>query len=228
VELTIESAFSPGGLVGNLSYLLLILSMAMRNIFWLRFLAIFSGLTGITYDVVWLHDPVGAFWESLFTLVNLIQWLWLVYEKKRVTLSARQADIRDRVFPVLTNAEFLKLFAIASIQQFRPGQTLVEAGDAVLRLFLITDGQAEVKLGDARISTCCSGDFIGEIGFFNKVPATATVCALDTLECLVFECDDMHRVMQANNNLERGITFAMNANLANKLIRNNATGIGSV
>ena len=54
MELTLESAFSAGGLLGNLSYLLLIASMAMRDIFWLRVLAIFSGLTGIAYEA---HRP---------------------------------------------------------------------------------------------------------------------------------------------------------------------------
>lgn len=225
MELTIESALSPGGLVGNLSYILLIMSMAMRDIFWLRVLAILSGLTGIAYDVVWLQDPVGTFWESLFTLVNLFQWLWLLYDRKRVYLTADQVRIRDRVFPVLSNQEFLKIFAIARRQLFSPGQHLLEQGQKVSRLYLIDRGEAEVLLGDTRISVCIAGDFIGEIGFFNYVPATATVNAGQGLECLVFDCEELRSVMAANPTLERGITFAMNANLANKLIRNNDTGL---
>ncbi len=225
MELTLESALSPGGLVGNLSYMLLIASMAMRDIFWLRILAIFSGLTGITYDVVWLQDPVGTFWESMFTLVNLIQWAWLWYEKKQVFLTEEQHSIRDRVFPVLGNLEFLKIISIARPHSFADGTHLLEIGDTVSRLYLVETGQAEVSLEGTRVSLCHPGDFIGEIGFFNNVPATATVSALDGLKCLVFDCEELRAVMQSNPNLERGITFAMNANLASKLIRNNDTGL---
>lgn len=76
MERTVDSLFSPGGLVGNLSYIVLIVSMSMRDIFWLQLIAIFSGLTGIAHDMVWLNDPVGAFWESAFTLINVMQWIW--------------------------------------------------------------------------------------------------------------------------------------------------------
>ena len=42
MELSFESAFSTGGLVGHLAYLLLILSIIMRNIVWLRVFMIVS------------------------------------------------------------------------------------------------------------------------------------------------------------------------------------------
>jgi len=75
MELTLESAFSTGGMVGNASYILLIASMLMRDMFWLRLLAIFSGIVGVCHDAIWLTDPVSTFWESLFTLINLVQWI---------------------------------------------------------------------------------------------------------------------------------------------------------
>lgn len=83
MELTLESALSLGGLLGNLSYILLIASMSMRNMLWLRGLVILSGLTGVSYDFFWLHDPVGTFWESGFTLINFGHWSWLLWDRRR-------------------------------------------------------------------------------------------------------------------------------------------------
>ena len=54
MELTLESAFSVGGLVGHTSYLLLVVSMLMRRMFWLRVFVIASAIVAITYDAVWL------------------------------------------------------------------------------------------------------------------------------------------------------------------------------
>ena len=51
----------------------------------------------------------------------------------------------------------------------------------------------------------------------------ATVNATPGVECLVFECDALRDAMATNPDLERGVSNALNANLATKLIRNNET-----
>jgi hypothetical protein len=48
-------------LFGNVSYLLLIISMMMTRMLILRIVAIGSGISGGIYDYFWLHDPDGAF-----------------------------------------------------------------------------------------------------------------------------------------------------------------------
>ena len=60
-------------LVGNIEYILLVISMMMTQMIWLRSLAIASGVAGFVYSLWWLHDPVGVFWETVFTLVNIVQ-----------------------------------------------------------------------------------------------------------------------------------------------------------
>jgi len=55
-------------MIGHLAYALLITSMMMRNINWLRALAIMAGSISAVY--YWtLDDKVSMFWETLFTLV---------------------------------------------------------------------------------------------------------------------------------------------------------------
>jgi hypothetical protein len=223
MELSIASAFTLGGLVGNASYVLLIASMAMRDIFWLRLLALGSGVTGIAYDAIWLLNPVGIFWESCFTLVNLTQWIALSIERRRATLTPYQVALRDSVFPTLSNVDVLKLLALAQKRTPEHLPSLIEKGSEVTHLYLVEHGQATVVLDEVEVSRCQPGDFIGEIGFLNRVPACATVSAGPELECLVFDCDELRRTMSSNPEFERGITFALNANLASKLIRNNET-----
>lgn len=212
---------STGGIVSNISYVLLIASMAMRNIFWLRILAICSGLAGIAFDVFWTGNVSGIFWETCFTLVNLTQWIVLLIEKRRAYLSREQAALRDSVFPTLSNTDMLKLLAIAEPRAFDPGRALTENGGKVSTLYLIERGEASVIVGDITVSTCEAGDFVGEIGFLTRVPACATVYATAALKVLAFDCDTLRLLMNANANLERGLTVALTANLATKLIRNN-------
>jgi hypothetical protein len=55
MELTLESALSPQGLFGHTSYILLVISMMMRRMVWLRILVILSAIVGITYASVVLR-----------------------------------------------------------------------------------------------------------------------------------------------------------------------------
>ena len=51
---------SPGAFLGHAAYGLLVLSMMMRNILWLRIIALASGFTQLAYDSLILQDPVSA------------------------------------------------------------------------------------------------------------------------------------------------------------------------
>lgn len=73
MELTLESAFSSEGALGHFAYLLLVSSMLMRRMFWLRLLVIASALVAIAYSALILTDPVSTFWETLLVIVNIGQ-----------------------------------------------------------------------------------------------------------------------------------------------------------
>ena len=49
-------------LVGDLEYVLLIVSMLMTRMIMLRIVAVSSGLAGASYSFIWLSDPIGTFW----------------------------------------------------------------------------------------------------------------------------------------------------------------------
>ena len=78
-----QSALSIDGMIGHASYLLLILSMLMMRMMWLRALAVASGLLSITYSVL-IADYVSATWEVIFVAVNVGQLSLQVY-RNRIT-----------------------------------------------------------------------------------------------------------------------------------------------
>ena len=96
MELTLDSAFSTGGIVGHLAYVLLIASMLMRQMVWLRLLVIASALVGILYSIVWLSDPVSSFWETLLVTVNVVQLGITWRQNSRARFSARELSFTSR------------------------------------------------------------------------------------------------------------------------------------
>ncbi|MGA8562376.1 MAG: hypothetical protein WB685_23515, partial [Pseudolabrys sp.] len=78
--------------VGNISYLLLTISVMMTRMLMLRIVAIGSGISGGIYDYFWLNDLVGTFWEVAFTSVNLAQIMLIAYENMSVRLNHEERN----------------------------------------------------------------------------------------------------------------------------------------
>ena len=60
-DFLIEQFATPGKLVGHLSYMLLVGSMLMRSMKWLRMIAISAGVVSAVYRFFWLKDFVTVF-----------------------------------------------------------------------------------------------------------------------------------------------------------------------
>ncbi len=219
MELSFESFFSSGAQVGNLSYLLLIISMAMRDIFWLRVIAIFSGLSGIAYDALWLHNPVGVFWESCFTLVNLAQWSLLVHEKRNSKLSAEEQALKNFLFPSVGNSAFRKLLDLGQLCDVPARTELVRQGEPVPRLMLITSGSADITVNSGLVATCRAGDLVGEISFLTQGLATATVTTRTSTRFHSFDMLALGELLAGSDELNTAFATMCNTNLADKLVR---------
>lgn len=225
MELTIESMFSPAGLLGNSSYILLILSMAMRNMFWLRILAVCSGVTGIIYDAFILHDPVGTFWESCFTLVNLVQWAWLHYDRRKLRLTLDERDLKTKYFNNVSDIELKQLLNCSKLIKIMSGECLTRQGEKVEHLFMLTSGQVEIRYDDKVISACGAGDLIGEIGFLTQGAASATATATTTCEALQFDHKMISVLLKSSPELSITWNKIINQGLTEKLLRQNMTNL---
>ncbi|MGI9317733.1 MAG: Crp/Fnr family transcriptional regulator [bacterium] len=217
MELTIESAFSPGGMVGNASYILLILSMAMRRMFLLRVLAILSGLAGIAYDVIWLHDPVGTFWESCFTATNLVQWLLLVREDRKLRLNKQEKGLWQKFFPELSSSECKQLFLASKLISGHVGDRLITHGKPVEHIYVLLSGSVEIKLDGVKVSQCGPGDLLGEMSFLTGDAATADSELATDAKFLQVDQEHLATLIKSSAELGYSITKLISRNLVTKL-----------
>ena len=58
----VDVSFITEGWMGHLSYLLLVFSMLMRRMLWLRLFVTASAVAGVLFDGLWLQNWVGVFW----------------------------------------------------------------------------------------------------------------------------------------------------------------------
>lgn len=94
--------------------------------------------------------------------------------------------------------------------EVRPGRTLTHEGDASDEVFIVAEGNAEVRIGGELVGKTEVGEMIGEIGVLEKRPRSATVTAVTDMRLLVVNGRDLDWLFQdkrlaarVRENLER-------------------------
>jgi hypothetical protein len=221
MELTLESALSPQGLFGHTSYILLVISMMMRRMVWLRILVILSAIVGITYASVVLSDPVGTFWETLLVLVNIVQ-LTITWHQNR---SARFTD-EERVFmdghlPNLSMAQRRKLLNQGLWVSGEKDSPLTEEGVPVSHLYYLADGQALVSSGGHAVAVCEPGTFIGEMTAMHGDPANGTVKLIRDSRYWAIDAQRLRDLVSKDPEIGTALESSFARNMRDKLVRSN-------
>jgi thioredoxin reductase (NADPH) len=85
--------------------------------------------------------------------------------------STLAAPASDRMFPTLTPAQIERFAAHGSIRPIRPGEVLVEAGDAVVPIFVVRSGRIEIVQTSGTTETLVvvhgPGQFTGEVNMLS-------------------------------------------------------------
>jgi CRP-like cAMP-binding protein len=179
VELTLESAFSSQGALGHAAYLLLVLSMLMRKMFWLRVLVIASAVVAIAYASLVLTDPVSTFWETMLIVVNIGQLTLTWWLDRRTQFDSREERLRKAHFPRLAPSRLRRLLRAGEWVDLPAGTQLTRAGDPVPALWFLHEGRAQVVVAGVAVGQCLPDSFIGEMTVATGEPAFADVM-LDT------------------------------------------------
>ncbi|MEZ5880409.1 MAG: cyclic nucleotide-binding domain-containing protein [Nitratireductor sp.] len=222
MELTLESALSTGGLVGHLSYFLLVISMMMNRLSLLRVLVIASALTAIVYDWVWLRDPVGVFWETLLVTVNIIQLLILYWKNTNARFSDDELAFVRGKFPGLAKGKSRQLLNLGNWQEADNGTIITTEGVTAGRLTYISRGSVDVVVDGKRVAQCQPGDFIGEMTVLNGEPASATTLANGGVHLWQIEAEALRRILSRNPEIERELEASFARNYRDKLVHTNS------
>lgn len=221
MELTLESAFSTGGMVGHASYILLVLSMVMRRMSLLRILVIASALVAITYDWVWLKDPVGVFWETLLVLVNIVQLSITWHMNRSARFTPEEQVFMDGHLPNLSQAQRRKLLNQGIWISGEDGTELTREGEPVSHLTYLASGQALVVSGEHPVAVCEPGAFIGEMTALHGEPANGTVRLLQPSRYWAIEAQRLRELVSKDPETGTALESSFARNMRDKLVRSN-------
>ena len=134
-------------------------------------------------------------------------------ERKRAeNVEERTAALKNvELFKALTDEERRSLAGRLRIAPFVRGEAMTRQGAEAHWLYLITRGDAEVRVTidgnlNERIATLHAGDFFGEMGMMTGERRTATVIALSDVECYRVDKDAFHDILRSRPEIAEDVS----------------------
>jgi hypothetical protein len=202
-------------------YALLVLSMLMRDIVWLRAIAIVAGVSRIFIRATILYDPVTVAWETALVLINIGQLLLIWWDKGHSHANEDEALLATTIMPGQSGRAVRRLIGLAQWRSVGEGTVLLKEGQAVNELLFVADGAARIERGGALVAICSRGDFVGEMGFVSGNAATATVVADRPMRIASFDAAALKTSLSGDKDLRHALEASFNRNLIGKLNRSN-------
>ena len=215
-----DAFLDPANLVGHIAYVFLIGSMMMRSMHWLRLFAIAAGLISAVYYYT-LSDYVSMFWESLFSLVNIIQLSLLAIENRRGKFSEEEQLFFESVLRNVERAHARALIKAGNWFDVKVGETLVIQGTWPKRLKFIVSGHAQISVNGKEIAYVGPGDFLGEMSYLTGKAASATATAITPVRFLSFDRSKLDSELDKHADLRHALEAGFNRNLVEKLVKSN-------
>lgn len=172
------------------------LAYMLRSILWLRILLACAAITYIVSGInLGITSMVG--WNATYLAINLFHIGLLTLDKITFTLPRETVSIYHKYFSSLSTREFKKLITSNGFSIFQE-QNIISEKEVPDRLYIVLRGTIDIIKNNEIIATLKAGDFIGEMSFLSKEPASANAYAENLVQCAYWTHDDLEKLKQKN------------------------------
>jgi hypothetical protein len=221
-QVIFDQIFREQFVYGHLPYLLFVASVLMRDIKWLRIIAIVAGLLRIYIRAKIVYDPVTVMWESTLVVVNIAQLGIMWWDGRHVQMNEEEQFFAREVLPGESRSSALQILATAECREVAAGTVLTAEGQLVARLMFVAEGAARIVKGGAIVAICSRGDYLGEMSFISGGVASATAIADKPMRIISFDNERLAALLARHVVLRRALEASFNRNLIDKLARSSA------
>jgi CRP/FNR family transcriptional regulator, cyclic AMP receptor protein len=108
----------------------------------------------------------------------------LIKSEKVNTSALSKALVQVNLFTGLTDAERDALKTAVTLRHTKAGERIIEQGTTQDRMFIILDGQTEIRINGQLIVTYSGQSLVGELEFLDPSPACADVLILQETDLI--------------------------------------------
>jgi CRP/FNR family transcriptional regulator, cyclic AMP receptor protein len=121
-----------------------------------------------------------------------------------------------------TDDDWAEIRAHGEVRRHRAGETVIAGGQADRSLYVVLSGRLEAVMAQGRrrqrrVTVMDTGTVVGEVGFLDGLPRSATVRALDDVELLRLPFGAFEALAAKNPALGRAILLDLGRILAMRL-----------
>src|ERR1700739_112809 len=160
--------------------ILLLLAYLVRDMLWLRLLALGSSLCAIPYFI--LHPAAlwaPFLWSAVFAVVNLFQ-AWCVYTERRpVKLTPEEEEVRRLAFEDLPPKKVLQVLSLGSWIMAKTGERMLERGKSPEAILLIVRGTVRVAGNEGVLGDLVAGHLVGSALLLTGSPSGVDAVAIE-------------------------------------------------
>jgi hypothetical protein len=202
----------------NVYYIGTAIGFLIKEIFWLRLVLIVAGLCMIARGII-LQDYVIVFWMSLFAVINLVQVIRILLEKKEVHIDAGILDLYKKIFITMKTREFMIFWKMGEEKRLHKGQFVCHDSVQIDGVIQIIDGTAIVKKNDKVVAQLTRGYFVAEMQYLMDEKPSADVIAETDLRIIVWKHSKLKRLKETYPDLYNKFHLILSKDLTYKLKR---------
>jgi Cyclic nucleotide-binding domain len=189
---------------------LYLFAFMVRDILWLRFLAVIATFCLIPY-FYFRPEPLMTpiYWNLVFAALNLYWIVRLLLERRPVKLSAQEQRLCELVFRTMRPREMIKLLKVATWQSAAAGECFVRRGEPLDRLMVIYSGRACVEVDGRNVAELQPGQFIGSISYVTGETAPANIMLIEPTRYVSWSKANLKGFMQKNPDLHTALKMTL-------------------
>jgi len=205
----------PNVLFINGSYILTTLAYLVRDILWLRSIALVSEVAMIAYGFLSGNLTISS-WNMVFLTINTIQVIRLLLERRPYALPAELEEIYSKVFAIMTPREFM-YFWQSGTEKNAYNSYVCRDGAVQKELMMIISGEVSILKNGAQVARLGAGSFVAEMSFLTGDPASADVYADQEVLYNAWSQEQLRDMNQSNPNMLIKIQVILGKDLSHKL-----------
>jgi Popeye-like protein len=204
----------------NLANLIFVSAYWVKDILWLRLLAIVGSLVVIPYYLL-QNKPLWTpmMWSCVFISIHATRAWGIMKERRPVAFTGDEQFLYDKTFSALSPQQFKRLLAIGEWQDLDRGYVLHSTGDPPDSLEAIVHGEVEARRNGCALGRARAGDLAGLASVLGGSPELFDATVMQPARIMRWRVADLQKLAVADESLTSALRKIAAAAIAEKLIR---------
>ena len=203
-------------LIINGAYLVSLTALAVRDVLRLRLFLLGAQALFLLWGIVLSHLPTIG-WNLAFVLINAVAIVRILRERRPIDLPEAFRDLHERLFPTMSNREFLLFWELGNPHRQEAG-VLVQQGEHPDALKLLLGGRARVERNGAPVAELGRGDFVAEMSLLTGAAASADVFVDDPVSFVSWSRRKLETLERLNPDVYLEVQKALGRDVTAKVV----------